>query len=325
MRISSHPGSAPRRTRRSRRSSRCRRRSVSTPASEASAAGVSSPPFQLRTTATSFSDLTKWAIEPAPCPALPAGVARHLVGEPRDTRIDVPVATRVDGVVEEQVAAGPDERAPPLEVGTRALVGVVAVDEQQLERRGRRVDGARVADEQLHLVRRARSARSAACNSASSRSPGMSGRSATCRSYDQSSTPSRRRVREHERAAALEAPDLGDRPGLDVACEAVEQRRFVDLQRRDAVVQLVRREEERQVLEAAHVTRPVLDVREAHRGRVAEDRCVDQVLADRRSPEPADDLFEASGRHGPGGYCNERRYAQACRARPAASAPSAAA
>ena len=48
--------------------------------------------------------------------------------------------------------AGPDERAPAVEVGARALVGVVAVDEQQLDLLRRRLDLAGVGDDEVHLV-----------------------------------------------------------------------------------------------------------------------------------------------------------------------------
>ena len=145
----------------------------------------------------------------------------------------------------------------------------------------------------------------------------MSGRSATWRSYDHSSTPCGQRRGEDERAAALETADLGERPVGRVAREPVEQRRLVDLQRRDAVVQLVRGEEEREVLEAAHVVRPALDVAEPHARRVAQHRGVDQVLADAGAAEPADEVLDAVG-HGGERYCKRPhvrpRVAQARRA-----------
>ena len=49
--------------------------------------------------------------------------------------------------------ADADELAPALEVGLRPLVGVVAVDEQHFDRALGRVGGARVGDDQMHLVR----------------------------------------------------------------------------------------------------------------------------------------------------------------------------
>ena len=58
--------------RRSRRSSRCRRRSSSMPPSEASARGVSSPPFQLRTTATRFTPTGRSGRSSPPRPAVPS-------------------------------------------------------------------------------------------------------------------------------------------------------------------------------------------------------------------------------------------------------------
>src|SRR5215212_6195194 len=54
--------------------------------------------------------------------------------------------------MEQQVATRPYELAPALVVGPRTLVGVVAVDEQQLERRRRRVDRTRVAYDEVHFA-----------------------------------------------------------------------------------------------------------------------------------------------------------------------------
>src|SRR5205823_2171731 len=122
----------------------------------------------------------------------------------------------------------------------------------------------------------------------------------------------RQRGREHHRAAALEAADLRDGPAVDVARQPIEQRRLVDLQRRDAVVQLVRREEECEVLEAADAGGPARDVAKAQLRRVAEDGRVDQGLADTRPPEPADELLHARG-HGGERYCNVLTYAHAWR------------
>ena len=122
-------------------------------------------------------------------PALPAR-PRSISPTSRATPgIDVPVAAAVDRVVEEQVAAGPHERAPAFEVRLRALVRVVAVDEQQLElvRAGARPSASRRRRDAPCAG--GRSARARRPSSASSWSPGMSGRSATCRSYDHSSTP----------------------------------------------------------------------------------------------------------------------------------------
>src|SRR5581483_2972681 len=85
--------------------------------------------------------------------ALPAAVPLDLRDEPRDTRVDVAVPAGVDCIVEEQVPAGPDESSPALEVGLRTLVAVVAVDEEQLELARRRLDRARVRDDEVHLAR----------------------------------------------------------------------------------------------------------------------------------------------------------------------------
>src|SRR5206468_3156195 len=106
---------------------------------------------------------------------------------------------------------------------------------------------------------------------------------------------------EDDGAPALEAADLGNRAALDVPAEPEEQRGLVDLQGCDAVVQLVRGEEEREVLEAADGFRPPLDVPEAHRRRVTQDRGMDEVLADRGATEPPDEVFRA--RHGRLRYC----------------------
>ena len=70
------------------------------------------------------------------------------------------------------------------------------------------------------------------------------------------------------------------------------------------MVQLVRREHEREVFEPAEVVRPALDAREPHLARVAQHRGVDDVLADAGAPEAADELLHA------------------CRARPHATATS---
>ena len=80
-------------------------------------------------------------------------VPLDLADEPRDPGIVVPVAADVDGVVEEQVAARRDELAPALVVGSRALVGVVAVDEDERAGPRRRVGGARVADDEVDADR----------------------------------------------------------------------------------------------------------------------------------------------------------------------------
>ena len=79
-------------------------------------------------------------------------VPLDLRDEPGDPRIMVPVAADVDRVVEEQVPAGGDELAPALVVGAGALVGVVAVDEDERARTRRRLDDARVADDEMDAV-----------------------------------------------------------------------------------------------------------------------------------------------------------------------------
>ena len=96
----------------------------------------------------------KCAIEPASGRRSKSRVAAlDLADEPLDPRIVVPVAADVDRVVEEHVPAGRDELAPALEVGARALVGVVAVDEDERAGTRRRLGGARVADDELDAVR----------------------------------------------------------------------------------------------------------------------------------------------------------------------------
>jgi hypothetical protein len=66
-------------------------------------------------------------------------VPLDLADETCDPGIVVPVPAHIDGVVEEDVAARCDELAPALVVGARALVGVVAVDEDERARPRRRL------------------------------------------------------------------------------------------------------------------------------------------------------------------------------------------
>ena len=200
--------------------------------------------------------------------------------------------------------AGPDERTPAVEVGARALVGMVAVDEEQLDLLRRRLDLARVGDDEMHLV-----VDPVALESAEQLRVELLARHVGSQRDVQVVRPQldslRQRGREGERAPALEPADLDEGAARRIAREPVEQRRLVDLQRRDAVVQLVRREEEREILEPAHVRRPLLDVPETHRRRVAQHGRVDQVLPDARATETTDELLDA-GRHGGERYCNAR-------------------
>ena len=113
----------------------------------------------------------------------------------------------------------------------------------------------------------------------------------------------------------LKRPISTNGPLLRVAREPVEQRRLVDLQRRDAVVELVRREEEREILEAAHVGRPLLDVREPHRRRVAQHGRRGSGSCRRRCGRERRTSCLTRAAHGGERYCNARTYAQASAAR----------
>ena len=119
-------------------------------------------------------------------------------------------------------------------------------------------------------MRRARSARARRAARRRAGRRACPGRRATCRSYDHSSTPVRQRRREDQRAPTLEPADLDERAASRVTREPVEQRGLVDLQRRDAVVELVRREEEREILEARERSGPLLDVCESASRRIAQ-------------------------------------------------------
>jgi hypothetical protein len=239
---------------------------------------------------------------------LPSGA--DLRREPHDARVDVAVAAGVHGVVEEQLPAGANERAPALEVRLRPVVGVVAVDEEQLEWRRRRLDRARVRDDEVHLGREPESLERTAQLVVELRAGHVGPKRHVEVVRPELGAVGERR-REDQRAATLEAADLRDRAGLHVAGEPVEERRLVELQRRDAVVQLVRGEHEREVLEPAQLLRPALDVREAHRGRVRQDGGVDQVLSGGGAPEAADDVFHAG--HAAERYSNVCTYAHAWR------------
>ena len=115
------------------------------------------------------------------------GRAPRRAGRPR---VDRPPAAGVDGVVEEQVAAGADRGRPAVEVGARALVRVVAVEEDEVARRRRLLGRACVGDEEPHAVCDPEPLR--ARRSARGRAPRRVGpsRPCRCRSYDQSSEPS---------------------------------------------------------------------------------------------------------------------------------------
>ena len=97
--------------------------------------------------------------------------------------------------------------------------------------------------------------------------------------------PVRERAREHQRRAALEAADLGDRGARGrVLREPVEQRRLVELERRDPVAELVRGEEEGEILEAVERLRPPFHTRVPLQAGIRLDGGVDEVLADPRPP-----------------------------------------
>ena len=109
----------------------------------------------------------------------------------------------------------------------------------------------------------------------------------------------RQRAREHQRRAALEAADLGDRgSGRHAPGEPVEQRRLVELERRDPVAELVRGEEEREILEAVERVGPVLDRRVPLQARIGLDGGVDEVLADPRPPCGAERPLHEVAQHG---------------------------
>ena len=103
----------------------------------------------------------------------------------------------------------------------------------------------------------------------------------------------------------LNRPISTNGPLLRVPRQPVEQRRLVDLQRRDAVVELVRREEERQILEPAHVRRPCSTFGKRIVDGIAQHGRVDQVLPDAGAAQPPNELLDA-GRHGGERYCNAR-------------------
>ena len=116
-------------------------------------------------------------------------IGPDLAHQLHDARIVVSVALGVDGVVEEDAAAGRDELAPAPVVGARALVAVVAVDEDELARARRRIGGAGVGDEQVDAFGEAEALERGA-EVGVELGPLRSARSATWRSYDQSSAPS---------------------------------------------------------------------------------------------------------------------------------------
>ena len=160
-----------------------------------------------------------------------------------------------------------------------------------LERAVRRHRGARVGDDQVHLVREPVAVERLAQLGIEL----LAGHVGPQRDVEVvrpqlDSLPHRRG--EDERAAALEATDLRDRAGDGVAAEPVEQRCLVDLQRGDAVIQLVRREEKGQILEPVQAVRPPLDVPKAHGRRIAQDGRVNQVLPRRSPAGPAYELLQ---------------------------------
>ena len=127
----------------------------------------------------------------------------------------------------------------------------------------------------------------------------MSGRSATCRSYDQSSAPSGSALASSSVLPPLKRPISATAlPSGSAVGEPVQERRLVELKRDDPVAELVRGEEERQVLEALERLRPLLDGRVPRPGRIAEDGGVDEVLADARPPCGAERPLHEVAQHG---------------------------
>ena len=114
-------------------------------------------------------------------------------------------------------------------------------------------------------------------------------RRSECRSYDQSSTPAAARS-ERDVLPPLNRPISTNGPLAAIAREPVEQRRLVELQRRDPVVELAAREEEGEILEPPCLLWPGRDVGKALRPPVRCRRGVEYVLpgcgADGRGQRP---------------------------------------
>ena len=167
---------------------------------------------------------------------------------------------------------------------------------------------------QVHLVRRARSGSSASRSSASSCVAGH----VRPQRDDGSRTTRARRPRGSAEAKTnvlppLNRPISANGPAGRVAREPVEQRRLVDLQRRDAVVQLVRREQERRGPRSR--ARPSGQRSTFGKRMVAGSRSTEawiRFLPTPVRPSTANELLQAVG-HGGERYCNVRMYAQAWR------------
>ena len=196
----------------------------------------------------------------------------------------VPVAADVDGIVEEDVAARRDQFAPALVVGARALVGVVAVDEDERARTRRGVGRPGVADDEVNAVREVVAIERRAQLGVQP-GPAHVGAERDVEVVRPELRPVGERAREHQRRAALEAADLGDRCARSrVLREPVEQRRLVELERRDPVAELVRGEEEGEILEAVERLRPPRHAQVSLQAGIRLNGGVDEVLADPRPP-----------------------------------------
>ena len=148
----------------------------------------------------------------------------------------------------------------------------------------RRLGGPRVADDEVDAVREAVAVERRAQLGVQPR-PAHVGAERDVEVVRPQLGPVGERAREHQRRAALEAADLGDRGARGrVLREPVEQRRLVELERRDPVAELVRGEEEGEILEAVERLRPALDARVPLQAGIRLDGGVDEVLADPRPP-----------------------------------------
>ena len=229
-----------------------------------------------------------------------ARIVVELRDEPDDSLVDRPPAARVDGVVDEQVAAGADRGRPAVEVGARALVRVVAVEADEVAGVGG-CSAVRVSATRSRTPPAIPSRASASVSSRSSSSPVGPSSPWRWRSYDQKLGALGHRGGDHHRAAALVAAEFGDRRPAERADEPEDQRRFVEAERGDPVVELARAEHEGQILEAAHLARPALDLVEADRRAVARQRRVDGVLARARAAGADEEALGGVAQHGAGG------------------------
>jgi len=80
----------------------------------------------------------------------------------------------------------------------------------------------------------------------------------------------------------------------------VEQRRLVDLQGRDPVIEAIRREQHREILEAVERARPAADAVPLRQARVAQHDRLDRLLARRRSAGTLQPAFHEVCEHAGG-------------------------